>query len=269
MLVGLEDWAGLVGSRDDSFNDLIMTMPLTPGGNTFASPFLAVASDDRRYWVKCVDACEDHTKMSVAIEYVVSGVGRLIGAPVCNGSLIRIPEEFVGWPVGRGHLEAGLAHASLAIPNAIERRPVLASRSRDDNQRRQVAVYALWDWCFGCDPQWLYDLENDESIYSHDHGLYFPANDGQWKKPYLIQCADEPNELPDASDGLSEEAVEQVAAALEKINRDALVNVLRGVPASWPVSDDDLEALGWFLEYRAPAVADRVRALMGREAESR
>ncbi|MGJ6966424.1 hypothetical protein ACSDR0_31390 [Streptosporangium sp. G11] len=92
----LEDWVGLVGGRDDSFNDLIMTMLVTPGGNTFASPFLAVASDDRRYWVKCIDACEDHTKMSVAIEYVVSGVGRLIGAPVCDSSLIRIPEEFAG-----------------------------------------------------------------------------------------------------------------------------------------------------------------------------
>ncbi|MFB9673874.1 HipA family kinase [Streptosporangium vulgare] len=265
----LEDWAGLVGGRDDSFNDLSVTMLMTPGGNTFASPFLAAASDGRRYWVKCVDTCPEYAKMSVAIEHIVSGVGRLIGAPVCDSSLIRIPDELTGSPAGRGHLKAGIAHASLALPNAIERRHALASRSQDDNQRRQASIYALWDWCFGCDPQWLYDLDSDESIYSHDHGLYLPTNDGHWKRSYLVQCADEPNELPDAPHGLSEEAVEEVSAALEKINRDALVNVLRGVPASWPVSDDDLEALGWFLEHRAPAVADRVRSLIGREVRSR
>ncbi|WP_326829276.1 hypothetical protein OIE13_34595 [Streptosporangium sp. NBC_01810] len=75
--------------------------------------------------------------------------------------------------------------------------------------------------------------------------------------------------LPDPPGGLSGEAVEEVSEALEKINRDALVNILRGVPASWPVSDDDLEALGWFLEHRAPAVARRVRALIAREGQSR
>lgn len=60
-----------------------------------------------------------------------------------------------------------------------------------------------------------------------------------------------------------------MSVALEKINRDALVNILCGVPASWPVSNDDLEALGWFLEYRAPSVASRIRALVGREVKSR
>lgn len=207
--------------------------------------------------------------MSVAIEYVVSKVGQLIGAPVCEGGLIRIPRELAGWPLGTGRLEAGLAHASLALPRAVEHRHALVSRTRDDNRRRQAGVHALWDWCFGSDPQWLYDLDNDESIYSHDHGLYLPSNDGCWKRQHLIQCADEPNELPDTPHGLSEEAVEEVSTALEKISRDALVNILCGVPASWPVDNDDLEALGWFLEYRAPAVAGRIRTLVGREVKSR
>jgi hypothetical protein len=52
-----------------------------------------------------------------------------------------------------------------------------------------------------------------------------------------------------------------VANALEHVERESLVQVLRSIPASWPVSDEDLEALGWFLERRAPAVASRVRVL--------
>ncbi|MEV7014048.1 HipA family kinase [Streptosporangium sp. NPDC051022] len=271
MLVELAEWKGLVKGRSDSFDDLSMIMLLETGRNSFASPFLAAASDGHRYWVKCIDTCPEHAKMSIAIEYIVSGVGRLIGAPVCESSLIRIPEEMAGWPLGpgQGKLQAGLAYASRALSNAIEHRPALESRTADDNRRRQVGIYALWDWCFGSDPQWLYDLENDKSIYSHDHGLYFPTNDGSWERKRLIQCVDEPNELDEAPHGLNREAVREVAAALEKVDRDALVQILRGVPTSWPVSDDDLEALGWFLEYRAPAVAGRVRALTGGEDEPR
>jgi hypothetical protein len=37
---------------------------------------------------------------------------------------------------------------------------------------------------------------------------------------------------------------------------------LNTVPRSWPVSDTDLEDLGWFLEYRAPLVAEWMRSLI-------
>jgi hypothetical protein len=37
--------------------------------------------------------------------------------------------------------------------------------------------------------------------------------------------------------------------------------VLNRVPPSWPVTDADLEGLGWFLESRASAVAGRIESL--------
>ncbi|MFC7387016.1 hypothetical protein [Sphaerisporangium rhizosphaerae] len=125
-----------------------------------------------------------------------------------------------------------------------------------------VGVYALYDWCWGSDSQWLHDLDDDQSIYSHDHGLYLPPNDGHIESKFLHLSADEPNELPDSPAGLDKGAVETVAEALEKIDRDALVNILCAVPASWPVADEALATLGWFLEHRAPAVANRLRALI-------
>ncbi|MFG1879152.1 hypothetical protein ACGFIV_30335 [Sphaerisporangium sp. NPDC049003] len=85
----------------------------------------------------------------------------------------------------------------------------------------------LWD-----DAQWLYDLDDDRSIYSHDHALYFPPSHGVIDDEILKLSADEPNVLPDAPEGLAPEAVEAVAKAFETIDRDALVNILRAVPAS-------------------------------------
>jgi hypothetical protein len=159
-------------------------------------------------------------------------------------------------------LMPGLAHASQALDHVEERRDNLVQRSRDHNRVRHVGIHALYDWCYGDDPQWLHDRDDDWATYSHDHGLYLPPNLGSVSIEHLRAAVDEPNPLQDDPHGLSAEAVEAVADALGKIDRDALVNILRAVPASWPVTDDALATLGWFLEYRAPAVAKRIRALI-------
>ncbi|MEU1733725.1 hypothetical protein [Streptosporangium sp. NPDC020145] len=262
-MADLSEWSSLVTGRHDDFDSLTVRA-LTGGamGQSFASPFPVIGSDNRRYFVKALEGCPEHARGSLAVEYVVAQVGRLIGAPVCDSGLIRIPDDLAGWPMPFGKLQPGIAHACLALDRAIETRPQLTSRTQDDNRRRQVGVYALYDWCFGSDPQWLHDLSNDRSIYSHDHGLYLPPNDGTVRRTYLELSVDEPNELPDPPSGLDPGAIDEVSAALERIGRDALVKVVRGVPASWPVSDDDLEALGWFLERRAPTTAARLRALI-------
>ncbi|MEO3805043.1 hypothetical protein [Nonomuraea sp. B1E8] len=211
-----------------------------------------------------MEGCKrDWARGSLAVEYIVGQAGKLIGAPVCESTLIRIPVEFDGYEIAPGvPLSPGIAHASKAIQHAEEQRDHLAYRNQDHNRSRHVGVYALYDWCYGDDPQWLYDRDQDRSIYSHDHGLYLPPHFGSIDTDILRQCADEPNPLPDATDGLDPETVTDVAEALEKIDRDALVKFLRVVPASWPVSDDALAIVGWFLEHRAPAVAGRLRSLV-------
>jgi hypothetical protein len=37
------------------------------------------------------------------------------------------------------------------------------------------------DWCFGHDEQWLNDLDDNQAVFSHDHGLYLrPSGQGSW-----------------------------------------------------------------------------------------
>jgi hypothetical protein len=264
-LVLLSDWKGLVGGRTDSFDALMaITINAAPGPGTWSGPLRVTASDGRDYFVKTLEACpQPDDRPSLAIEQIVSRVGRLIGAPVCETSLIRIPDQLAGWPTARGMpLASGLAHASLAIERADFRRPPLEERMSDDNQRRHVGVYALCDWCFSCDEQWLYDVDNGLAVYSHDHGLYFPpVGRGFWTRDELVANAALAHEWRDPRGGLSPQATQEVGDALDRISQAELVEVLQDIPASWPVSDDELEALGWFLEHRAPAVAGRVRAL--------
>lgn len=154
--------------------------------------------------MKSLQTCIDGQEASVAVEQIVAGLGRLIETPVCHTSLIRIPSALKDWRAhpNRRRLEEGLAHASLALEHAEEAQPALTARTKDDNCRRHVGVYALYDWCFGVDPQWLHDLDNDQMTFSHDHGLYFPpVTQAGWTREELLTQVDEPHELPDPRDG--------------------------------------------------------------------
>jgi hypothetical protein len=54
---------------------------------------------------------------------------------------------------------------------------------------------------------------------------------------------------------------ERLGGVLEAISHIELAPVLNSVPASWPVTDQELDCLGWFLERRATGVAARLRGL--------
>jgi hypothetical protein len=263
VLVDLGDWSGLIKDRNDDFDSIWVVAP-QPAVGGYSGAFRVTASDKRDYFVKSLQTCPADQQASVAVERIVALLGSLIGAPVCEISLIRVTADLVGWEPRPGcRLQEGLAHASVALNHAEEQRTTLAARSNNDNRRRHVGVYALHDWCFGTDLQWLHDLDNERMMFSHDHGLYFPPEGrGGWTRQDLITQLDQAHELPDARADLSPEAIEEVAVALESVNRASLLEVLTSIPASWPVSNQDLEDLGWFLEHRAPAVAHRVRKLV-------
>src|SRR5262249_30054216 len=99
-----------------------MIAPNAPAGGSWSGPFRVIASDGQQYLVKSLDTCPVGEKASLAIERIVAEVGRLIGAPVCKTSLIRIPAALAGsWEPRPGvPLTAGLAHASLALNHVDE-----------------------------------------------------------------------------------------------------------------------------------------------------
>ena len=263
-MVGQEEWRSLVTARNDVPRSVsIAAFSSVAPMPTFSSPFRVVGSDRVDYFVKSLDNQQPGLEATLAAELVVAGVGRLIGAPVIRTVVIEIPQALAGYEPRPGTpIKAGLAHASAALERADEMgRPSLYARSQDDNRTRHAGVYALYDWCYGSDKQWLYDIDDDRRIYSHDHGLYLPW--GWWTDgSTLVASVDDPHALPDAPAGLSPAAVEEVANRLEAVTRTELASILNQVPAAWPVTDGVLGTLGWFLERRAPAVAARLRTLL-------
>lgn len=217
--------------------------------------------DGTQWWVKPLNN-NQHPRVTIT-EAIVAAAGALIGAPVCDAAVVFLPREIAGWEFRPGRrIESGFAHASRGIASAVEHRS-LQHRERDDNARRHVGVFALYDWCWGGDEQWLYAEPEDRKLYSHDHGWYLPETGPTWDVNALVARVGEAHEPGWSPTGLDPEVITEYAQRLRTLTHDELVATLRGIPQSWPVSDSELAGVGWFLETRAGEVADRLESMRG------
>lgn len=254
-------WSGLVAGGREPPESVGIRLVLRPSEHGLAGSFLALGMDGRRWWVK--PPHQGDPDLALVTEFVVGRVGALIGAPTCENSVVAVPEEFSGWEFARGKaLKAGLGHGTVEVEAAIEERPNLKYRNDDDNRARQAGIFALHDLCWGSDQQWLHSTTRQNTIFSHDHGFFLPPSGWGWDADALRAHVDEPRLLMQPVDGLVQSDLWSVADAVDKVDRTALLGILRRVPDTWPVSDSQLETLGWFLERRAGAVAARLRELL-------
>ena len=256
MTVDFAGWRGRLAERDDPVDPPVIQMPLKSSPRGGSGTFLAADYAGTQWWVKPLNNRQGQ-RVTVT-EAIVASVGALIGAPVCESAVVFLPPEIEGWEFRAGSgIESGFAHASRAIPSAVEHRS-LRYRERDDNIRRHVGAIAIYDWCWGGDDQWLYAETEDRKLYSHDHGWYLPETGATWSVEGLQACVDQPHVPNWPQSGLDAAEAESCAERLRRLPRQAIVDALRGIPASWPVSDAELEWVGWFLECRAPEVAARL-----------
>lgn len=216
--------------------------------------FLIRADDQKPYWCKVI---ENGQSPRVPVnEQIVGRVGAHIGAAVCPVSLIRIPTDFDGFDFSPGRkLKAGFAHGSLAVEPAIEMRKV-GHPYDDNNPKRLASLAVLADWCWPSDAQWLSCPPNDNQYWSHDHGYYFPGGPN-WTKGSLM--ADNPNQKPPFPIAITNPTLAaDVLAKLASLDVMAIASLLSGLPQAWPVDEEELVAMAFFLEQRRVAVLGRL-----------
>lgn len=227
--------------------------------------FPAIDMQDERWYVKAPN--NPQGGRVVATEFIVSAAGRLIGAPVCEVQPMLIPAEFAGMRFPSGlELVPGVGSASREIANVAEE-AYLGHGSEDDNRKRHAGVLALYDWCWGGDGQWLYCASDENRLYSHDHGWYLPPGGADWNEAALLAEVDAPHPLSALPADLDLAELDRLADMLEAIGREELRRILAEVPPQWGIPRSELEATGYFLERRAPAVAKRMRALGSQQQE--
>ena len=253
------EWHGALNTRVGAPDPPRITLPLQASTAGGSGTFLASDENGQRWWVKPLNNRQGH-RVTVT-EAIVGKMGALISAPVCQTSVLYLPPEIAGWEFRPGSfIEVGNAHGSRAVDKAQEDRNVLYP-DRDDNRARNAGAVALWDWCWGGDPQWLYAELEDRRLYSHDHGWYLPDEGPTWTSATLAARVDQPHPTPWPHPDLSVAELRRLADALLAVRRSHLVDILRHIPTDWPVTNEELEAVGWFLERRAEPVAARLNVL--------
>ena len=257
-----EAWRGRLQGRREARNvrRAVGYADVPPGGGG-SRPLLMYDADDAMWWVKHLN--NPQGAMVPVNEQIVAGCGALIGAFACEVAVIEVTDALSG-DVHGVRVEPGLAHGSRHVDGAYNDRR-LAYRGRDDNARRHVGAYALHDWCWGEDSQWLYAFGDEYKAYSHDHGYFFP-NGPRWNAvaERVLDHADVPHVLQAPHGGLEADEVSRMSERLGAIGAEDLVDVLSCIPPQWPVSDRALEIIGCFLERRAPQAARRLLELAGR-----
>ena len=257
-------WSGLLKGRrgTSDVRRLIASIGDRPGVGGSA-PLQMLDADGIQWWVKLEN--NGQSPMVLVNEQVVARCGALIGALTCDVAIVEVTDALAGEIHGI-QVEPGLAHGSRHVQGAINERR-LRYRTLDDNAHRHVGVYALHDWCWGNDSQWLYALEDNHKTYSHDHGHFFPGGP-DWNRDLgdVRAQVDVPHELhiefPGAETaGLDQAEIRRMADRLSSVQSHQLQEILAGIPEEWPVSDEALECLGFFLEKRAPHVAQRLLSL--------
>lgn len=197
-------------------------------------------------------------------EQIVGRVAHVIGAPCCEVETVFIPSSIAGWEFRSGvRLERGFAHASGALGAVVEQYGPPGERAADHNSKRHAGYIALYDWCWGGDPQGLLSLTEDRAYYSHDHGWFLPPEGPDWNIASLRSHADVAREISCDDWGIDTVEVGRIISVLEAVQRTDILSVVAGMPRSWPVSDAELESVGAFLEYRSAQVASRLRSRFG------
>lgn len=245
--------------RSDDPNGVTAEAPLGQTGAGGSSPFLVRASDGRRYWCKALNNPQG-SRVPVN-DQIVARLGRLVGIGVCEPMLVEIPSDLVGHVYQQGlALEAGWVHGSLAVEGVTETR-VLGHHTDDENRKRHAGFVALHDWLVGGDDQWLVSGDEENKYYSHDHGHYFSQHGGpNWTAEALRQDASAPVPLPGADpQHLDQAEMSRLADGLEALTPEEIAEELANIPSSWPVTDEELEAVVGFADQRRTGVATRLR----------
>lgn len=260
-----QDWADKRAGRCLPDVTITLQAPLKQGGASAASPFLGKCSDGSNWFIK--PPVVGMTRALVA-EWIVGRLGRAIGAPVCEVSLVEIPEELLPWEYSPGkQLVAGVGCGSRDLAGTpTEIRTDLQHRDDDDNRRRHAGVFAIVDWFQGSDLQWLLDVANDWTLHSHDHGWYLPPGGPNWTPEELRANVGTPWQNAGDAAGLDEAELERLATAVVDVPDEYIADVIGAVPPGWNVPSTDLDCLAWYLAERRAGVATRLRGLAQKEA---
>jgi hypothetical protein len=186
-------------------------------------------------------------------DQVCGQLGRAMGVAVPHVALVEIPSELIGAnPKQMGHLKPCVAHGSRRLPDMTGKLGGFDHHEKGDNRSRYCGLSVFFGWLFGGDVQFIQTQQPPHTVYSHDHGHFFPGGP-MWTNASLAANAAQkaaPHPQLVAHLHLTPAELSWALGLLQAVTPDDIVTAVSSPPTEWQVPLDDRVALARFLHKR-------------------
>lgn len=239
-----DGWRQLITAAKNTPPVLVRAEEYRKKWGSFSQPVLVACDDGNEYVAK-----GRHIGRPLFTDHVVGRLGEILGAPVGRVVLVDIPAELINVSPQMQHMTAGISHGTQFEPGCSDRLGV--QHVTDQVNRSRFAYLAILYGCVGSsDHQVIYKLDPPHTVYSVDHGHFFPGSTG-WNAISLQQAEPAvPEPWVMQSCNMTPAELEQALCNLEKISDRVIAEVVAGPPNDWGVGDEDRVAVATFLARR-------------------
>ncbi|HCN40119.1 MAG TPA: hypothetical protein DIS77_07480 [Rothia sp.] len=234
------------------------TTMVTPfeSANTGEKPIRCLAQDGQQYWCKAFDGLG--VGETVVNEIISIEIGKAIGAPVCDWSIVDIPDELAGTRCDDTIISRLPMFGSQLVSSVITDDPIRYV-GQDDNYHRFPRLIALWYMCNAEDIQMMYCLDEDYSVYSIDQGYWFGSHEMSRELAPITSPAGQTRDVPRLTKPIPLEHWSSAIQALEQFNPQTLSHINRCIPGEWGVDSDIVDEMVTYAIGRIPYALDKLR----------
>ena len=190
-------------------------------------------------------------------------LGAMMGAPVPTVALIEVPADLIqANPRKMGHLKPCIGHGSRRIDDVSGKVGGFRHADKGDNRARYNCLSVFYGWLVCGDMQFIRGNQPPHSIYSHDHGHFFPGGP-MWTQASLAGYHAPPVPTQQIVTDLKLSAAE-TTDAIQKLAAVTVANIAEAIGASgddWKVSIADRSALAAFIHDRQTLLKQTLKSL--------
>ncbi|QCB28854.1 HipA family kinase [Corynebacterium endometrii] len=240
-----------------------LQIPGRVANETGSRPFLGKADDGNEYWCKRIES--DHGREAVVNEVAASVVGQRLGAHIRPWKIIYVPPSLQGLLVGnstwRYRLTGTPLFGSLNLHTSTLHQEfgVIPFVNDDANHNHIPKLIAMWALCnVQGDLQILTDNNEDNSIWSIDHGFWFDSLPYPWQLTPLERSGGTPH-IPHLREVIPGSSWDKAITALDNLDISLKEELRDALPIEWSVPEHETDKLMRYVLERK----DYTRELLG------
>jgi hypothetical protein len=251
-----DKWRRLIEESTPESSPVVIAMTFLKAWPSYSKPVLLSCDDEQQYVVK-----GRHNGRAIVNERVVGILGAVLGAPVADVALVQVSSELIEIEPNLSHMEAGVSHGSRLIPGCSNDREPIKQVDMSTNRDRFASLAVLYGWVGANDHQVIYRNQSPRSVFSFDHGHFFP-NGPNWSAESLATAAKaEPDATVTLQSGLEVADVRRPIERLSQVANETIAAAVADVPVDWDFPSEDRIVVAQYLAGRRDELSTWIAGL--------